>query len=95
MHAAAMGVDYMHAHVRARTGMAWSSLRCWLILSRADSSEPGAPSPGRAAGGFASACIAWSLREEGEAVGLRERQWLGRGVEVMCCVLAEATRCVN
>ena len=34
----------------ARTGMPWSSLHWLVILIRAGSSEPGAPSPGLAAG---------------------------------------------
>ena len=34
----------------ARTGMPWSSLHWLVILIRAGSSEPGAPSPGAAAG---------------------------------------------
>ena len=39
---------------------AWPRLVCWLlILIKAGSSEPGAPSPGAAAG-FAFACISWS-----------------------------------
>lgn len=55
----------MHTqHKRACTGMAWSSLRCRLILTtRAGSSKLGS---------FVLVCIAWGSgqpAEEGEAVG--------------------------
>ena len=45
----------------ARTGMPWSSLHWLVILIRAGSSEPGAPSPGAVAG-FAFACISCACR---------------------------------
>ena len=45
----------------ARTGMPWSSLHWLVILIRAGSSEPGAPSPGAAAG-VAFACISCQAR---------------------------------
>eukprot|EP00964_Phaeocystis_antarctica_P034668 scaffold19749_cov66-Phaeocystis_antarctica.AAC.2 len=45
----------------ACTGMPWSSLHWLVILIRAGSSEPGAPSPGAVAG-FAFACISCACR---------------------------------
>ena len=57
-----------------RTGMARSSLLCWLfILIRAGSSEPGVPSPGAAAG-FAFTCIAGLRTSKGRESGWERRE---------------------
>ena len=47
-----------------RTGVAWCSLACWLvILIRAGSSEVGARSPG-AGGGIEFVCMSCNLRAQ-------------------------------